>query len=316
MKNSLKFSSISILVLVLFFTSCKKDKVVDTSVEVDESASFSLQSVDVNTTNNCSDMSFEDAENVLSQSSLSGAKTASFTGICGATIDTTFIASDKKIIITYNGNTCDGLSNRTGTVTIQLTNGNKWKDLGSVLIMTYAKFRVTNLSTNKYHTLNGEYELTNETGGIIAHIGISPNPTTIIRTIKANSLALTFDNGTVRTWSISRQKTWLGSSGKVTSLSIDGHEDLAGVTKTEVWGINRLGHTFTTVMNVPLVLNSTCGWFSPISGKKTHTFNNRVSTITFGTDVSGNVITNGCPNHFIVNWNSPKGNAKYYIGTY
>ena len=315
MKNTLKFTSIAILVLLLFFTSCKKDKVVDTSVEVDESASFSLQSADVNTTNNCSDMSFEDAENVLSQSSLSGAKTASFTGICGATIDTSFIKSDKKIIITYNGNTCDGLSNRTGTVTIQLTIGNKWKDLGSVLIMTYAKFRVTNLSTNKYLTLNGEYELTNETGGIIANIGISPNPTTIIRTVKANNIAVTFDNAAVRIWSISRQKTWTGSSGKVTSLSIDGNEDLANVTKTEAWGTNRLGHYFTTVMNIPLVLNSTCGWFSPISGKKTHTFSNRVSTITFGTDVSGNVIPNGCPNHYIVNWNSPKGNAKYYIGT-
>ena len=316
MKNLIKISSLSLLVVGLIFTSCKKDRAVVTPDETDESSLFSQHSADVNTSNNSADMSFDDAENALAPSSLSGAKTASYTGICGATVDTTQITTNKKIIITYNGNSCDGLRNRTGVITIQLTKGNKWKDVGSVLTITYANFKVTTLSNGKSHTLNGIHTLTNVSGGLVAHIGVSPNPATIVRKIRANNMSLTFDDGTTRSWSAARKRTWTGNSGIVTSLAISGDTVLTGVANTEVWGTNRAGNPFTTVMNTPLVVNSTCGWFSPVSGMKTHTFNSRVSSITFGTDASGNIVSSGCPNHYIINWTSPSGVAKYYVGTY
>ena len=124
-------------------------------------------------------------------------------------------------------------------------------------------------------------------------------------------MSITFDDNTMRTWSVARTKTWTGNAGTATGLSIS-----ADSANVEVWGTNRAGHPFTTLINNPIVVNVACGWFAPISGKKTHTFNSRVSTITFGTDANGNIVSTGCPTHYILNWTSLTGVAKSYIGTY
>lgn len=317
MKNTIKSVSFALIVAGLTFTSCKKDKATTPVNETDESSVFSQHSSDVNTSNAAADMSMDDAENALAPSSLSGARVSSFySNICGASVDTTQITSNHMVVITYTGTSCDGLRSRSGVVTIQLTSGAKWKDAGSVLTISYTNFKVTTISTGKSHTLNGTHVITNVTGGIVNHIGNSPNPATIVRKIRANNMSLTFDDGTVRTWSAARKRTWTGSVGIVSGLTIEGDTVLAGVSNTEVWGTNRAGNAFTTVINTPMVVNSTCGWLSPVSGMKTHSFSSRTSTITFGTDASGNVVTSGCPNHYIINWTSPNGVAKYYIGTY
>ena len=314
MKNKLKLASFALLLAGLAFTSCKKDKATTPATEADESSTFAQHSADVNTSNNTADMSMEDAENALTQTSLSGYRTNSSSSICNAVVDT-FISA-QKIVITYNGNSCDGLRTRTGVITIQLTSGTHWKDVGSTLTLTYTNYKVTVISSGKSTTLNGTHTITNVTGGIVNHIGNSPNPSTIVRKIRANNMSITFDDGTVRTWSAARKRTWTGSGGVVNSLTIEGDTTLASVANTEVWGINRSGNAFTTVMNNPLVVNVGCGWWKPVSGMKTHSFNSRVSTITFGTDASGNIVSSGCPNNYIINWTSPTGVAKYYIGTY
>lgn len=317
MKNTLKFASFALLVVGLAFTSCKKDKASTSPTEDDESSTFAQQSADVNTANNSADMSFDDAENALAPSSLGGAKMASmYPNICGASVDTTQITTLQKVVITYTGTSCDGLKNRSGSISVQLTTGNKWKDVGAILTITYNNFKVTTISTGKSHTLNGVHTLKNTSGGLVAHIGVAPNPSTIVRQIRANTMTLTFDDGTVRSWSAARKRTWTGTGGFPTSLAISGDTVLAGVSNTEVWGTNRAGNAFTTVVSSPITVNSTCGWFSPVSGMKKHTVNSRVSTITFGTDASGNIVSTGCPNHYIINWTSPAGVAKYYIGTY
>ena len=317
MKNTLKFAFSALLVAGLAFTSCKKDKAPTSPTEADESTTFVQHSADVNTSNNAADMSFDDAENALAPSSLGGAKmTSLYPNICGASVDTTQITTLKKVVITYTGTSCDGLKNRSGSITVQLTSGLKWKDVNAVLTITYNNFKVTTIATGKSHTLNGVHTLKNTSGGLVAHIGNSPNPSIIVRQIRATNMTLTFDDGTVRNWSAARKRTWTGTGGFPTSLSISGDTVLAGVSNTEVWGTNRAGNAFTTVMNTPLTVNSTCGWFSPVSGMKKHTVNSRVSTITFGTDASGNVVSSGCPNHYIINWTSPLGVAKYYIGSY
>lgn len=313
MKSIIK---IAFVAATLSFVACKKDKKNVEPTETDETAVFAQHSVDQNNSTNVADMSIDDAENALAPSSLSGFKTSTYANLCGAIVDTSFITSQKKVVITYTGTSCDGLRNRSGVITAQLTSGNKWRDVGAVLTISYTNFKVTVISTGKSTTLNGTHKITNVTGGIVAHIGLSPNPSTITRKIRANNMSITFDDGTVRTWSAARQRTWTGSAGIATSLSISGDTILSGVSNTEAWGVNRAGNAFTTVMNTPLVVNSTCGWFSPISGKKTHTVNTRVSAITFGTDASGAVVSSGCPNHFIINWTSPMGVAKSYIGSY
>ena len=313
MKSIIK---IACMAVAISLASCKKDKKTVDPSETDETAMFAQHSSDQNNTSNVADMSMDDAENALAPSSLSGFKTSTYANLCGAIVDTSLITSQKKIVITYTGTSCDGLRNRSGVITAQLTTGNKWRDVGAVLTITYANFKVTVISSGKSTTLNGIHKITNVTGGVVAHIGLSPNPSTIIRKIRATNMSITFDDGTVRTWSAARQRTWTGSAGIAMSLSISGDTVLSGVSNTEAWGINRAGNPFTTFMNTPIVVNSTCGWFSPVSGKKTHTVNTRVSSITFGTDANGTVVSSGCPNHFIINWTSPMGVAKSYIGSY
>jgi hypothetical protein len=311
MKKSIKTVALALLVVGLTMTSCKK-KTTETPVtaDSDETSTFSQHSGDVTTSNNTADMSFDDAENAIAPSSLSGFRTSAYAGICGATVDTSQI-SIKKITINYNGNSCDNSRFRTGSISVQLVNGLHWKDMGAILAITYTNFKVTVLSNNKSTTLNGSHYITNVSGGIVAHIGLSPNPSTIVRKIRSNNMNITFDDNTVRTWSVNRTRTWTGAAGTVTGLAIS-----ADSANVETWGTNRAGHVFTTVINSPIVVSSTCGWFAPVSGKKTHTFNNRVSTVTFGTDANGNVVTTGCPNHYILNWTSLQGAAKSYVGTY
>ena len=313
MKKTITTIALVILVVGLTITSCKKKKTEETTpvtTQADETSTFSQQSSDVTTANSSADMSMEDAENAIAPSSLSGFRTMAYAGICGATVDTSLI-SIKKITINYNGNSCDGSRFRTGSISVQLVAGTQWKNQNSVLLITYTNFKVTVLANNKSTTLNGSHYITNVTGGIVAHIGLSPNPSTIVRKIRSNNMNITFDDNTVRTWSVNRTKTWTGNAGSATGLSIS-----ADSANVETWGTNRAGNPFTTMINSPIVVNSTCGWFAPVSGKKTHNFNSRISTITFGTDASGNVVTTGCPTHYILNWTSLQGVAKSYVGTY
>ncbi len=315
MKSTLKLAML-VIVYSFVMTSCKKDKKTMDNMDADETSAFTQQSNDQKNSQDVADLAMNDAEYALAPSSLSGYKTSAYPNLCGASVDTSMITTQKKVVITYTGTTCDGLRTRSGVVTLQLTTGNKWRDAGAVLTVTFANFKVTVISSGKSTTLNGTHVITNVSGGIVAHIGLTPNPNTIVRKIRANNMVITFDDGTVRTWSAARKRTWTGAGGIITSLSIQGDSTLSGVSNTEVWGVNRAGNAFTTVMNTPLVVNSTCGWYSPVSGKKTHTIGTRISSITFGTDATGNVVSSGCPNHYLINWTSLSGTQKTYVGMY
>jgi hypothetical protein len=321
MKKTIKLLSLSVLFIGLTLTSCKKKttEVDDTVKEDDETSIFTEHSNDVTTSDNSADMSIDDAENVLSPTSLSGFKGTEVNAfaICGANVDTSAITSAKTITITYTGNSCDNLRSRSGSMVIKLVSGAKWRDAGAVISITYNNFKVTTLSNNKSTILNGTHQITNVSGGLVPRIGIAPNPTTIIRKIRGINMSITFDDNTVRSWSAARLRTWTGSAGIPTGLTITGDTTLNGVANTIVWGTNRAGKTFTTVVNTPVVVNSSCGWFSPVSGKKTHTINNRISSITFGTDANGNVASpTTCPNHYLLTWTSLTNVAKSYVGTY
>jgi hypothetical protein len=321
MKKIIKVASFTILVVGLAMSSCKKKSKAEEpepTPDPDETAVFNEQSSDVSTQDNTMDLAMEDAEYAMSPSSMAGKGTAvtAYT-LCNATIDTTQIGV-KKITITYNGNSCDNGRNRSGNIVIQLVNGTKWADAGAVLKITYNNFKVTRLSNNKSMTFNGTHFITNYSGGIVTRIGFgSTNTTTIIRRLRGFNLNITFDDGTTRTWSVARTRTWTGANGIATSLTIAGDTSMAGVNFTEVWGTNRAGKIFTTVANTPIYFTKSCGWFLPIAGKRTHTVNGRVSTLTFGLDANGAPgAPASCPNHYLVTWTSALGVYKTYLGTY
>lgn len=295
------------------FNSCKKD----TKNDPDESGVFSQQAKDVDDASTGSDMTVDDAENFLSASSMSGFKTTSIPGLCNASVDTSNIATG-LVVITYTGTSCDGLRTRSGSISLQIQNYPtvRWKDAGALLTITYNNFKVTNNYSGKSVTLNGNHQITNVSGGLVKHIGNSPNPSTIVRKIRSNDMILTFDDGTQRTWSVAKTRTWTGSAGIATGLNISGDTTINGISNIAVWGINRKGNTFSTAITTPISVNSTCGWYAPTAGVKVHYFSNRNATVTFGTDASGNVVSSGCPQYFRINWTSLSGVAKTYVGHY
>jgi hypothetical protein len=318
MKQIIKLASLAILVVGLSLTSCRKDRKTSQNqdpIEADETNTFVQQSSDESTANNTSDESLDDAENALGASSVGGFKTAAgISPICGATIDSSMKATG-KIIITYTGTSCDGYRNRSGSITIQVVGypAIKWKDVGAVTTITYNSFKVTHISSGKSTTLNGVHTITNVSGGLVRYI---TSGTPIVRKIRSSSMSLTFDDGTVRSWSVARKRTWTGALGIATSLTLSGDTTIGGVANIVTWGTNRKGDAFTTAYTSPIVVKASCGWFAPVSGVKSHTAASRSSSITFGTDASGVPVASGCPNHYIVNWTSPSGKPKSYIGSY
>lgn len=315
MKTFSKTVLLTLAVAGLAFTSCKKDSSNDPQ-NADESGMFSQQSGDENNAATMADMSMDDAEIAMSGSSMSH-KTASFPGLCNAIVDTANISAG-AITITYTGTSCDGLRSRSGSITAQIVNYPTvhWKDAGAVMTITYTNFKVTSLITNKSVTLNGTHTITNVTGGLVARIGISPNPSAITRKIRSSNMSLTFDDGTQRTWSVARRRTWTGTSGNATSLTIAGDTNVNSNPNTAEWGINRAGNAFSTAFSTPVTLTSACGWYAPTGGVKMHCFNSRTATVTFGTDANGNPSPSGCPNHYKISWTSLAGAQKTYIGTY
>jgi hypothetical protein len=315
MKQIIKVASLTIIFIGLSLTSCRKKTTTPTpnTTETDETSVFLEQSNDETTSNNTSDESMDDAENVLGASSIGG-KSTSIGSICGATIDSS-MKSTGKIIINYIGTSCDGLRNRSGAITLQVVGYPtvKWKDVGAMLTITYNSFKVTNISSGKSTTLNGTHTITNVSGGLVRSI-ISGVP--IIRKIRSNSMNLTFDDGTVRSWSVARKRTWIGIAGVASELTLSGDTTIAGVSNIVTWGTNRKGNSFTTAYTDPILVKSSCGWYSPVNGKKTHTIGSRISSITFGTDAAGTPVASGCPNHYLINWTSLSGVAKSYVGSY
>src|ERR1051326_1916460 len=82
----------------------------------------------------------------------------------GAIIDRSLISPlDKRIKITYMDMTVLGVK-RSGTITVELVNGDSWLNAGAVLKITVDAFKVTFLG--KSWLYNGTCYLTNVSGGL------------------------------------------------------------------------------------------------------------------------------------------------------
>lgn len=310
----LKSVSSLLLLAAIGFSACNKkddDKVDPT----DDTLVWNQQANDEQQAYTQADMSMDDAESILASSSLSGFKTTSLP--CNATIDSSQIATG-LITITYSGPSCDGLRSRTGSISILIQNYPtvKWKDVGAVAVISFNNFRVTRLSTNKSITLNGAHQVTNVSGGLLRNIGQGGTPGTLVRKIRSSNMVLTFDSGVQRTWSVARRRTWTGASGIPTGLSLSGDTTINGNANTAVWGINRSGNPFITTIGTPVVVNSGCGWYAPVSGYKTHYIGSRNFSVTFGTDSNGNPGGSACPGYYKINWTTVSGQARSYVAQY
>ncbi|UPT65470.1 MAG: hypothetical protein M0D57_13050 [Sphingobacteriales bacterium JAD_PAG50586_3] len=221
--------------------------------------------------------------------------------ICGASIDTSMLTSQKQITITFDGNTPCGGKIRGGTIRAKLVAGAKWSDIGAVLLVTFTNYKVEHIATATEFTYNGTKTYINLTGGLIRTLGQNPQVTHKVR----GSMQVTFDDGTQRTWWIARKNTYDANGGN-TRLIVEGDTTISNNVCT-VGGINRLGNNFLLQAPSALVLLEGCGWDRPVNGVRVHTYNNRTVSLTFGVDAQGSPAGGSCAYGYKIEWTRLNG---------
>lgn len=293
---------IRIIALVIAFagltlTSCQKDKL---DKGTNDSGSLTQLSNDEINVEEITNDALQDVEGVLSYN---GGNLKSNRGIpCNATIDSASVVNDTvTIYITYDGLSCNGRKYRTGQVQIRKQVGTHWGMEGASVNIRYINFSVTRVASGKTIILNSNKTFTNVTGGFIYMLGQNGFSTLVHRV--SGHLDVTFDNGTIRSWNVARQRTYTGTPGELV-LTIDGFGTSGEYSNLVVWGTNRNGEDFYTRITESVVHKEVCDW-NPVTGIKIHEIptTDKSATITFGYDSNNEPVTNGdCPTHYRVDW--------------
>lgn len=292
-----------VAILTFSFQACKKNAKEDIA---DDTASQLQHSADEANFTNETEASLDDVNATMGSSGL-----GKFS-IVGATIDS--IIADKKYIITYNGNNANGTRFRTGTVTVQLTSGAKWRDVNSVITITFSNLSIKNNANNKSIIINGTHVVNNVNGGLVNML--TAGSTSVIHKI-TGSMTVTFDDGSSRSWAIYRQREILITAAGVPTIKISGFGSLDGVGNIVVAGTNRSGSAFSTIIEQTVVhtKNTDCfgGVWIPVSGVKTHKKLAREISVTFGVNQAGVEVTSGCPYGYKVNWTNLRNESKQAV---
>src|ERR1019366_1598986 len=253
---------------VFTLDSCKKaaTKTTDDSPGAEDASNVTNA---LNSTN-------DDVTNAASTNASISGKTAGFETLCGVLV--TVDSVNGTITLTYSGADCNNIVKRQGTVTVTLlgyTIGARWKSAGATLQIAYNNLVITNIASGASFTLNGTHYLTNVNGGFAYKMldGTATGP--VAHKHVSDNFTVTFANGT-RTWSVRRTRTFAGTAGiGVKTVTLSGDTTVNGDSHVEIWGTNRNGDAFESALITPIVSNSTCGYYHPVSGEYTHFVANR-----------------------------------------
>ncbi|HLI92496.1 MAG TPA: hypothetical protein VKU83_02755, partial [Puia sp.] len=208
-------------------------------------------------------------------------------GICDATVTTDTANGLRQLVITYNGLNCRGNRTRTGVVTISIPVGVRWRDSGAVVTVNIDNLKITRVRDNKTITLNGTYTFTNVTGGLLRDLA---SRGTITHTITADSVTIQFADSATRVWSVAKKRVFTYNDGVV--ITTTGTHSDGTNTDVAVWGTNRYGNSFETLILQPLVIQQSCDW--RLTSGETETIRPAVTlTVTYGLDSNGNPTS--CP---------------------
>ncbi|HSZ25581.1 MAG TPA: hypothetical protein VK766_07690 [Cytophagaceae bacterium] len=313
-KISVKISMLALSLGLLLNSCAKKD------AEPDDSAQQTTTASDQSNVTNESDQAVNDANTVLSGSSTNGRTDGNGPSLTGATIDSTIAGNwtTGKYVITYNGNDITGTRSRSGVITLQLTNG-PWSHPGCVLTITFSNYKVTRNATGKSITFNGTKTVTNVTtgnnGSGYKYWNLPTDGVTSIDHTVRGSFAITFDDGTVRTWEIARHRKVTRTSNLAFDLTLSGDTSINDVANTDVWGVNRAGENFQGAITTPIVFSTSC-FFEPVSGVYTLQGLKRNLTVTFGVNSDGTISTATCPYGFKFDWTNLSNVQKEVIHAY
>jgi len=207
--------------------------------------------------------------------------------ICDATITTDTANGLRQLVITYNGANCWGNRIRTGVVTISIPVGTRWRDKGAVVTVDIQNLKITRVRDHKTITLNGTYTFTNVSGGLLRDLA---SLGTITHTISASDVTIQFADSATRTWSVAKQRVFTYNNGVV--ITTTGTHSDGTNSNVSVWGTNRYGNSFETLIVQPMVIMQSCDW--RLTSGETETIRPAVTLdITYGLDSSGNPTS--CP---------------------
>ncbi|MBS1915888.1 MAG: hypothetical protein JST87_06395 [Bacteroidetes bacterium] len=222
---------------------------------------------------------------------------------CDATITYDTTSDTRTITITYNGTNCWGNRTRTGTVTISIPKGVHWSDANATVTLNIDNLKITRKRDGKSITINGTKTFTNVSGGLLIDLATLG---TITHTI-TGSLSITFDNGSVRTWNVSKQRVFTYENGVV--LTTTGTHSDGTNTNVAEWGTNRFGINFESLITQPKVIRQDCDFRLTSGENKLIRSDNITLTITYGLDSNGNPTS--CPGsgtyYFEAVWVGPNG---------
>ena len=207
--------------------------------------------------------------------------------LCDATVTTDTANGQRELIITYNGLGCEGHRTRTGTITISIPIGTHWKDKGAVVTVSIDNLKITRVRDQKTIIINGAYQFTNVTGGLLRDLA---SLGTITHTVTADSLTVQFADSATRTWSVAKQRVFTYNNGVV--ITTTGTHSDGTNNNVAVWGTTRYGNSFETLIVSPMVIQQDCDW--RLTSGQTETIRKAVTLdITYGLDSSGNPTS--CP---------------------
>jgi hypothetical protein len=290
----------------LLFTACKKSS--SSSSSDTSQADLQTQADDESRVSNETDAAFNDVSATMeTNATITGSSqnrtirygvttdggnqdTAKNTLVCNAVV--TFDTTDNPhtITITYNGKTSDSLRIRTGSIVISWQAGSRWTTAGDVVTVQFQNLKILRILDNKAITFNGTHTYTNVTGGSLMSL-YTNNATPITHTITSSNMSITFDDGSQRTWSFARQRTFSYNNGPM--IQETGFHTSGSLTNISEWGTNRFGNSFTAQITTPLTAQDCNNSFQITSGVYVLTNNSGVFTLTFGLDANGNPIS-GC----------------------
>jgi hypothetical protein len=217
--------------------------------------------------------------------------------LVGATIDSSQKANG-ILVVTYDGTTIvDNKFKRSGTVTLTLenyTSGTRWRDAGAVLDADLNAVVITNVITGAHVQYDGLNKLTNVSGGLAWRVLAGLDQTTVIHHHTASGVRITFADGSQRTWSVDRTRTFT-LRGTALSLTLTGNATQGGYSNVDMWGTNRNGVSFINQISTPIVFDNSCSSYrNATSGEIRHYVNGNTLDVTFGVDASGSPAS-GCP---------------------
>jgi hypothetical protein len=303
--NLIRLTLLLIAVSAFVVTGCNKETTTNPS---DDTSSLQQLSKDETTFENATDEALNDAELILTTSSLKSTDLWP----CNANLDSVTIVNDTiTSYITFTGLNCTQTRNRFGKMEVKRKVGENWLEPGAKVFIRYINLQIIKVATGKSITFNGRKMLVNVSGGWIGMVGNGLDA--LVHRVSGH-IEATFDDNTTRTWNIARQRVFTGTPGALI-MTIGGFGSAGEYNNLVIWGTNRNGEAFFSSITQPVVHKQLCDW-DPCSGIRVSDIpgNNKSLTVTFGFDDNNQPVTgDDCPTRYRVDWVNGNNSGTLYL---